>query len=84
MTKRETATVLAALRYWQRCAVMPSITTPCEEGSIATDGGQFDSLDEDEIDALCEKINLGGRSHTRRHHPTACDCYRCTGKTPRD
>jgi len=53
MNKRETATVLAALRMWQK----PH--TNAELESIATDDGTIEQLRSDEIDALCERINLG-------------------------
>lgn len=51
LDERETGTVLAALRYWQRRA-----ENGAPEWEIATEpeGGP---LDEDEIDALCERIN---------------------------
>ena len=51
LDERETGTVLAALRYWQRNA-----ENGAPEWEIATEpeGGP---LDEDEIDALCERIN---------------------------
>ena len=52
MNKRELATVLAALRYWQR--KLPIGAKP--EADIATDGG-IEPLSAEEIDALCEKIN---------------------------
>ena len=53
---RELATVLAALRYWQRCA------TVCDpEFEIAADGrtDARAALTADEIDALCERLNCG-------------------------
>ncbi|HEX8213800.1 MAG TPA: hypothetical protein VF584_26775 [Longimicrobium sp.] len=51
LDERQTGTVLAALRYWQRNA-----ENGAPEWEIATEpeGG---ALDEDEIDALCERIN---------------------------
>jgi hypothetical protein len=54
-TIRIDATVLAALRYWQREGLLSS----GHEQDIATDGGCFESLSSDEIDALCEAINVG-------------------------
>lgn len=52
----ELATVLAALRYWQRtghgAAAMP------REWDIATDDGTLEPLDVDAIDALCERLNF--------------------------
>ena len=52
LTPEELATVLAALRYWQRHR--PS--NP-ELHDIATDGGTLTPLDAEDIDALCERIN---------------------------
>lgn len=53
---RAKATILAALRYWQRLH--------CADGSaaehgIATNGRTFIALTKDEIDTLCEQINCG-------------------------
>ena len=55
---RETATILAALRYWQERTLPanPERAEAIEE--IATDGRTLDPLDEEEIDTLCEAINL--------------------------
>jgi hypothetical protein len=50
---RETATVLAALRFWQR----EGAASGGHEVEIATDGGRFAPLSNDEIDALCEGTN---------------------------
>src|SRR5882762_5623527 len=50
---REIGTILAALRYWQREGLM----SEGEEQDVATDGGRFESLSVDEIDALCERVN---------------------------
>ncbi len=51
--KRQSATILAALRYWQREGLMSS----GHEQDIATDGNSMNALDAEEIDALCEQIN---------------------------
>lgn len=53
-TNRETATILAALRFWQR----EGVGFDYSEDDIASNGGEFDSLDEAEIDALCERVNF--------------------------
>ncbi len=53
---RQLATMLAALRYWQRIA--PSISMAEDEHAIASDGGAFECLQGDEVDTLCERINL--------------------------
>lgn len=53
LDEREFASVLAALRYWQRLG----ITGPTEEDEIATNGGTLHELSGDEIDALCDRLN---------------------------
>jgi hypothetical protein len=50
---RELATVLAALRYWQRVGIIAGYA----EHDIATDGDTHLPLTTDEIDALCERLN---------------------------
>ncbi len=54
---REFNTILAALRFWQRAGN----TSDLPEYTIANDGaeetGQDDSLNDDEIDGLCERLN---------------------------
>jgi hypothetical protein len=52
----EHATVLAALRYWQREGLMSS----GHEGDIATQGGTMSMMQPNEIDELCERLNTGG------------------------
>ena len=54
LSDRELATVLAALRLWQRSR------HPLDLEEIATDEGSFDCLDTDEIDSLCERVNCEG------------------------
>lgn len=48
----ERDTVLAALRLWQRLGGANS-----EEWDIATNGGSHEGLDDDAVDALCERLN---------------------------
>lgn len=59
MTTRETATILAALRLWQettnRLESLPGQTNLKE---IATNCGKVEPLNDEEIDSLCEAINL--------------------------
>jgi hypothetical protein len=57
LSKRETATLLAALRHFQ---TERDREISGEVMSIATDHFSFDRLDDDEIDALCERINTEG------------------------
>ncbi len=58
MTKRELATVLAALRYWQMDLASHS------PDDIVDVGGHFVNetpLTSEEIDQLCEELNFGAR-----------------------
>ena len=52
-TDRELATVLAALRMWQRLGV----ARDCPEQDIATDGGNIKPLHDHDIDDLCDRVN---------------------------
>lgn len=51
---REHSTILAALRYWQARGV-----APVGIQDIATNDGAVEPLDDVEIDALCERFNMG-------------------------
>ena len=53
MDSRQLATVLAALRYWQREGLLNS-GAECE---IAADCGEIEPLSSMEIDHLCELLN---------------------------
>jgi hypothetical protein len=57
MTKRERATVLAALRYWQRVGLEAG--GQMEEADIAAGFGTLEALNAEEIDALAERIRAG-------------------------
>lgn len=52
-SEREAATLLAALRYWQR----EGSVTAGHERDIETDFDRLEPLGAEEIDALCERIN---------------------------
>ncbi len=58
---REFATILAALRYWQRNGELDreegTIIPPMQEYDIATDCGELEPLTANEIDELCERVN---------------------------
>ena len=56
VTKPELNTILAALRYWQRLVRMHS-PLPQAVKDIATDLSQHHMLKDEEIEALCQKIN---------------------------
>jgi hypothetical protein len=53
---RELATILAALRYWQR----EGLSSAGHEQDIASNGYRFEALSEQEIDTLCERLNFEG------------------------
>jgi len=53
LTDNELATVLAALRYWEREGLMSG----GHEQVIASNDGDITPLDADGIDDLCERIN---------------------------
>jgi VIT1/CCC1 family predicted Fe2+/Mn2+ transporter len=59
-SERETATILAALRYWQREGSLSA----GHERDIETDFDRLKPLSAEEIDALGERINCG--DHDRR------------------
>lgn len=56
ITPRQLATILAALRYWQR--TVPQDARECSD--IATNDLTLAPLNDDEIDVLCERINVKG------------------------
>jgi hypothetical protein len=56
---REHATVLAALRFYQRKAVAAGTAADMPEHDIATSAGTLTPLDDIEIDVLCEQLNSG-------------------------
>lgn len=53
--ERSLATVLAALRYWQRTGGPDNLRLP--EREIVTDGDTLEPLSVSEIDELCETLN---------------------------
>ncbi len=53
MNERERDTVLAALRMWQSRG-----NRPLALDEIATNGNEHTSLDAEEIDELCERLNV--------------------------
>lgn len=56
ISDREIATVLAALRHWQRTVIDPKFTEMPEYGYFY----QEPPLDADQIDELCERLNTKG------------------------
>lgn len=52
LDERELATILAALRLFQRTVFIPP-----EISDIATDEGEFQMMEDSEIDQLCEYLN---------------------------
>ena len=61
VSKRELATMLAALRYHQAENLQGTHDITDEAiRDIATEAGMLQPLSSDEIDELCERLNLGG------------------------
>jgi len=56
LDKRELGTVLAALKTWQAGDFVRDDSMI----GIATDDGEMERLDDDEIEALCERLNGPG------------------------
>ena len=63
-TKRETATVLAALRYWQNDLDDPTLTAGFDGFFVGTS-----RLDAEEIDILAERINFDTRRDPEAQPP---------------
>lgn len=63
LSDRELATILAALRLWQRHGQ----TDADPSDDVASDSGRHKVLCSAEIDRLCERLNFGGES------TAACD-----------
>ncbi len=66
------STVLAALRYWQREGLFSS----GHEQDVATNQGEFFALNKEQIDDLCERINIKDDEHAPNH--TAVNVQRNT------
>jgi len=64
MNRRETSTILAALRYWQEAANVGRYVSPSFE-MLATDAGHLDPLSLNEIDELCERVKMGLTTHIK-------------------
>lgn len=56
LSHREVCTVVAGLRFLQSQDETP---TPPNVLDVLTDGGNIVAMSDDEIDALCERINFG-------------------------
>lgn len=72
-TDRELATVLAALRYWQREGLMSA----GHEVDIASGGGTLAPLTAGEIDTLCERLNTGAPAPGSEDEPRGDQMARC-------
>lgn len=59
LTDTQRDTILAALRYWQMAGCISRAASEFEE--VATNGGTHPPLTSDQIDILCEQINIGRR-----------------------
>ena len=64
VSDEECHTILAALRSYQECGYGVRTKRPAHIHEIATDGGRCASLDDDGIDELVERINVGGEPKT--------------------
>src|SRR6266581_1863920 len=63
LTGRELATVLGALRYWQRTTTQRQRhDRTFEEFSVVTDSAALEPLADAEIDALCQRLNAPRQS----------------------
>ena len=60
LTPRQISTILGALRYWQNQGLVKSENQPEEIYQIASNCDTECPLDDEEIDALCEKLNAPG------------------------
>ena len=56
LDERQTATVLAALRFWQALTDLEERDSQEHFADLGPDG----ALTDDEIDSLCERLNMGG------------------------
>ena len=68
--ERELATILAALRFHQDENLQAGAGIPGQAiREIATDGGNLEPLSFDEVDELCERVNLGEDGNGRAANP---------------
>lgn len=65
LTDHDLGTILAALRMWQAAENRQQQEAFMD---IATDGGRFEPLDDDQIDGLCARLNRG-RAEPERPEP---------------
>ena len=63
MNEQERATILAGLRLFQ--ASMEGSDPDVDVLAIATNGGEWGTMDDDEIDNLCQRINAGATIEKR-------------------
>ena len=76
VNNRELATVLAALRYHQAENLQGPGEIPDQAiNEIATDGGRLEALGFDDVDQLCERLNLGAQCAYSRQWQCS-DCHR--------
>lgn len=71
--RAKTATILAALRYYQSQGLGDPANRPEAIHDIATDNGELVSLDDTAISNLCESMNLDDAATT----PKGAYCYLC-------
>ncbi len=73
---RELATILAALRFHQAENLQGADEIPGQAiRDIATDGGRLETLGFEDVDRLCERLNLGAEgSYSRQWRCPDCHC----------
>ncbi|WP_201274069.1 hypothetical protein [Microvirga brassicacearum] len=76
---RERDTILAALRHYQADATVAKVSD--EIGELATNGGTQDPLSLDEIDELCERINLDYGAELATWIPTCAAILSTEGRS---
>jgi hypothetical protein len=59
VSEKELATILAALRFYQRAKDQDPTGLPNWTGEIASNQEEFKPLDGEAIDRLCENLNFG-------------------------
>lgn len=71
----ELATVLCALRCYQQVNGECGGDVPDDLEDIRSDGGKLEPLDMDEVDALCERLNLGGIATAPASLLSRCEAF---------
>ncbi len=67
----ELATILAALRYWQKEYNNTAADASSPFHHIAANEGEFPPLSTRQVDALCERINFADPTDPTKHNTTS-------------